>query len=209
MGLSTMKLQVISFLGSIKVIYWVILIVLIIAVEIVWAYKTISVANPLTGKSQIQTPLASQREAANLIALAVAKNEFKVGENIPVTINIVSKKTTAGADLIIKYDPNLLLVITGKEKTPVAVGGLYDNYPVNQVDEKNGIITVSGITNNISGTTPNGVFGTVTFQGKAVGTARVFLEFTKNTTNDTNLIENETVQDVLEEVRNLDLKITP
>lgn len=208
MNLSAIKLKIVSFFKKINVVYLIILIVLVIIFEVVWAYKTLnglgSSAVKLSGN--VQTPV---KTPLNVISLNSAKNNYKIGEKIPITVDITSNKNIAGADLIIKYDPNLLTVMTNSDKTPVSVGTLFTDYPVNTVDEKIGMITISGITNKTTGLVPKGVFGTITFQGKAVGSPKVFLEFMKGLTNDTNLIENQSAQDVLEEVKNLDLRITP
>lgn len=208
MNLSDIKLKVISLLKNIKTIHVVIFVGLVILVQAIWAYQTI-----ITLSSESEQPRAitksTQNKISNVISLVTAKNEFKVGEKIPVTVNIESNKKTAGLDLILKYDPNLLSIITTIAKTPVVVGTIYEDYPVNKVDEKSGLIIVSGITNEATGVSPKGVFGTIVFQAKAAGNAKIFLEFTKGSTNDTNLIENQTANDILEEVRNLDLRITP
>lgn len=209
MNLSKLKLKIISFLSNIKPVYLFIIIGLVIIIEAIWAYKTLIALNSIPKPNSVPINTQSvQKKVLNIIALTVSKNEFKVGESIPVTINVASNKNTAGADLIIKYDPNLLSVVTDTVKAPVAVGTIYDDYPVNKIDEKTGLITVSGITNNLNGIIPKGVFGTIIFQAKAAGVARIFFDFSKGATNDTNIIENQTARDVLEEVSNIDIKIT-
>jgi len=209
MELSNIKTKIASVLSRIKPIYLIILVIVIITGEAFWAYKALNNTNQFVGiqpKSQISL---LGNKSLNVISLAAPKNEIKIGEMIPVGINIESDKTTAGTDIIIHYDANLLSLAPNSIKTPVSLGSLYDEYPINQADEKNGIITVSGISNKTVGVIPNGLFGTILFQAKAAGSAKVFLEFSKNKTNDTNIIENKNSSDVLEEVKNLDLKITP
>lgn len=208
MNLSDIKLKVILLLRNIKTIHVVIFVGMIIIVQGIWAYQTIITSSPESEQPRTQLS-SSQNKISNVVSLVTAKNEFKVGEKISVTVNIESNRKTAGGDLILKYDPNLLSVVITTDKTPVIVGTIYGDYPVNKVDEKSGLITVSGITNEATGVIPKGVFGTILFQAKAAGNAKIFLEFTKGNTNDTNLIENQTANDILEAVRNLDLKITP
>lgn len=223
MELSNLQTRISSTLGSIKPIYIIIPVVLIIAGEGIWAYQTFF-------KQQLgPNPFTSTQNVSNNITLSVSKNQYKIGDLIPVAINITANKSTAGVDLIIRYDPNLLkissssasvpvttgnlfdeypLTINSTTKGPVATGSLYDEYPANQVDEKNGIISVSGISNKTNGVIPNGQFGSVIFQAKAAGSARVFLEFTKNQTNATNIVDSKTSKNILEEVKNIDLVIT-
>lgn len=208
MDLSKIKSNIIFLLKNIKPVYYFIIIGLVIIIEAVWAYKTLVVLNPASNSASIKAQPALKKPL-NVISLITPKNEIKVGEKIPITINISSNKNTAGTDLIIKYDPNLLTVVAGPDNAPIAVGTIYNDYPVNKVDNKTGLITVSGITGNINGVIPKGIFGTIVFQGKAAGTARIFFDFTKDATNDTNIIESQTAKDILEEVINLNLIITP
>jgi hypothetical protein len=210
MNLSSLKQNIVSFFSNIRPIHLIIFIVLIIIIQIIWAYKTLSPSGINLTKAQPTIAVSpAQEKSLNIISLISPKIEYKVGEKIPVTINITSDKATAGTDLIIKYDPNLLTIVQSDTKIPVAVGTLFGEYPVNKVDEGLGLITVSGITSQLAGVMPKGAFGTIVFQGKAAGNPKIFLEFTKNSTNDTNLIENKTATDILDKVNNLDLKITP
>lgn len=208
MNLSDIKVKITSLFSNIKIIHIVIIIGLIILIQGIWAYQTVTTLSTTSEKPQVVTS-SNQNKISNIVSLVTAKNEFKVGEKIPVTINVESNKKTAGMDIILKYDPNLLAIVVTISKTPVAVGTIYEEYPVNNVDQKLGLVTVSGITNEVTGVIPQGIFGTIIFQAKAAGNAKIFLEFAKGNTNDTNLIENQTAKDILEEVRNLDLKITP
>lgn len=205
--LSSIKTKIILLLSNIKPIYLIILIVLIIVIEAVWAYRTIIKTNQsISSQSTISF---QQGKTFNVISLIAPKTQIKINEIIPVGINIESNKITVGVDIIIHYDPNLLSLVPNSTKNPITLGNLYDEYPINQVDEKNGIIIVSGITSKTEGVTPQGLFGTVLFQAKAAGNAKIFLEFTKNKTNDTNIIEKKTSTDILEQVNNLDIKIIP
>lgn len=208
MNLSDIKFKITSFFGNIKTIHIVIVAGLIILIQAIWAYQVITTSSPGSVQPSAAPP-SSQNKVQNSVSLVTARNDFKVGEKIPVIINAESTKKTAGMDLILKYDPNLLSVVTNASKTPMTVGTIYSDYPVNKVDEKLGLVTVSGITNETAGVVPKGVFGTIVFQAKAAGNPKIFLEFTKGSTNDTNIIENQTASDILDSVKNLDLKITP
>lgn len=208
MNLSELKLKITSFLSNIKPVYLFVIIGVIVILQVVWAYRTLTASNPSINQVPKNTQ-SSPQKVLNVISLATPRSEYKIGEKIPVAINIISDKSTAGTDLIIKYDPNLLTVVTNSNNTPMIAGTIYDDYPVNKVDAKLGLITVSGITNNVNGIVSRGVFGIVIFQAKAAGVARVFFDFTKGATNDTNIIENQTAKDILEEVSSLDLKIVP
>lgn len=204
MELSSIKTKIISLLSNIKPVYIYVFVGIIIAIEAVWGYQTlVKTTTPSLSQSSSQT----QSNAQNFISLTVPKSQFKIGEIIPVGININSNTSTIGTDLIIHYDPNLLIIAPASLNAPVTVGGIYDEYPLNSVDSKKGIIAVSGITNQTKGVIPKGLFGTILFQAKAAGTAKVFLNFAKGKTNDTNLIDIKSSADILEEVRNVDITI--
>ncbi|MDD2823331.1 MAG: cohesin domain-containing protein [Candidatus Daviesbacteria bacterium] len=207
MELSNIKTKLATFLGNIKPLYVIIFVVIVIAIQGAWAYQALRVTDQFEQSEPKSNKTGIETKALNTISLTVPKTDFKVGEMIPVGINIESDKTTAGADIIIHYDANLLALTPTSSKSAVTVGTLYDEYPINQSESKSGVITVSGITNNIAGVIPNGLFGTILFQAKAAGSAKVFIEFTKGKTNDSNIIENKKSADVLEQVKNLDLKI--
>lgn len=207
MDLSNIKIKITSLLGNIQLKYIAIVVALIIIGEAIWAYRTIiTTGQPIpvqTGSS------VTQSATSNIISLTAPKAQFKIGEVIPVSINIDSNKSTVGVDLIIHYDSNLLSLAPNTLKTPVSLSNIYDEYPINQVDEKNGTIAVSGITNKIEGIIPKGLFGTILFQAKAAGNAKVFLQFTKGATNDTNIIQTKTSSDVLEGANNISIQVIP
>lgn len=195
-----------SIFHRITVVHLILIVSLIIVAEIFWAYRSVIIPN--NQKTNVTSDTVQKVQVANKISLTTPKNEFKVGEDIPVTINIESNKKTAGVDLVIRYDPNLL-VIDRTAKIPVVAGNLYTDYPINKSDEKQGSILISGVTSKMDGVIPKGVFGTILFKAKAVGGAKISLEFVKGSTTDTNIIESQSAKDILEQVDNLDLVIKP
>lgn len=191
---------------KITLIHVFIVVGLIIAAEVIWVYRSLILPNNQKTSGVANT--VQKIQIVNKISLTTPKNEVKVGDAIPVTINIEANKQTAGVDLVMRFDPNLL-AISDAVKPPVTVGNIYTDYPINKLDGKQGIILVSGITSNTAGIIPKGVFGTILFKAKAAGNAKIFLEFSKGSTVDTNITENKTAKDVLEEVDNLNLVIKP
>ena len=179
----------------------------VIILEIIWAGFTLfkpATINVATQSSVVPTV----KQQLSEISLQTPKNQIKVGEKFTVSINISSSKKSDGADLIIKYDPQLLSVeTTGLNKIPVIVGTIYSDYPSNNLDEKVGRITVSGITEQRNGVSTNGLFGSLVFRSKAKGRSKVTLDFTPGSTVDSNIIESGTGKDVLEKVNNLEVNI--
>lgn len=149
-------------------------------------------------------PQVSKVVIPTVVSLTSDKNQVKLGEKFTVAINISSEIATDGTDLIILYDPKLLSVNT---QTPVILGSLYDDYPLNKVDSGSGRITVSGISNKSGGTVANGLFGSVEFSAKKAGQAKISLDYTPQSTVDSNVIETYSGKDVLEKVNNLEVNI--
>lgn len=170
----------------------------VIVVEVLWAGWVLYQTNRQI--SQTVLPPATKAQPTQ-IELVTDKTSVKVGEKFTVTINMLSDKLTDGADLIINYDPQLMLA------EPVIVGTLYNEYPKNTIDVKEGKITVSGISTERAGIKPNGLFGSIVFTAKAPGSSAISLDFTPGSTVDTNVIEQGTGKDILEKVNNVEVKI--
>lgn len=187
-----------------KLIFTVVVVIILVA-ELIWGGWTLTKKFPQT---QVQ-PAVSQPEVQSTIILKALKSEFKLGENLPVTIELSTAKSTDGTDVVIIYDPKKLQVVSGASKAPVTVGSLYNEYPSNKIDENTGRIFISGVTSQANGVVGNGVFGSITFKAKVAGPTTISIDFTPNSTVDSNIIETKTAKDVLTGVNNLEINITP
>lgn len=195
-----------SKLSPIKVVF--ILLGLIIVGEVIWAISNFVSFSPAGQQNAtvVSSKVVSPKAAAQ-VTLSTDKPVVKVGEKITVVINVSANKLTDATDLIINFDPSLLSVETQNQKA-VVTGQIYSDYPVNSVDQTKGKITVSGITIAPGGVITNGVFGTINLVAKAPGSAKLSLEFTKDATTDTNVVES-AGGDILESVSDLTINITP
>lgn len=162
-----------------------------------------SIGNVFNNATKTQV---TEEDISSMISLTSPKTTYKTGEKISVAIEIASKATTDGVDIILNYDPNILMVELAPGGKAIVTGGLYSDYPLNITDSK-GRITVSGVTSQTSGVIPNGTFGTINFVAKAAGRTKVSLDFSKGSTIDTNIIESKTSKDVLGKVENLEVVI--
>lgn len=179
---------------------WIFIIIgIVVAVEIIWAVKSLNKNIPLPVVAD--PPKVASIQNASII-LTVPKTTYKVGEKIPVSINIDSTKATDGTDVILTYNPSLL-----KVTVPVAVGTIYDDYPLNSVDEKTGKVSISGISSTPDGKIVQGVFGTATFIAKALGKTIISVDFTKGSTTDSNVTETKSAKDLLGKVGNVEVEI--
>lgn len=143
-------------------------------------------------------------EKETVISLTTTASNLKVGENIDVAIDLSSSKKSNASDLIINFDPKKLTV--QNPSSPVVKGSIYGSYPINKIDIKLGKITVSGISEGVA-VMADGLFGVVSFKAKAAGLTTISVEFIPGSTTDTNVIESETGEDILEKVQNLELNI--
>lgn len=184
----------------------VLLIVVILLVWFIWNFT--QAKNQTVGSilQKTQNTSKSLDKVPGIIILSTSKQTFKVGETMTVSINFSSRQFSDGADVILLYDPKLLSVELNANNKPVNVGAIYQEYPENS-DDKNGRITVSGISSTPEGNVASGLFGTVNFKAKAAGKATISLDFTKGSSTDTNITEAENSQDILEAVQNVEVVI--
>lgn len=191
----------------------IILVGVVIVIELIGAYFYMNRNTPpakTTKSPTVSLAKPSSTEPIVTIDLQSSKSSIKVGEKVEITAVITSPLPTDGTDLVVIYNPKLLKIVPdAKTKAPLKTGTLYDDYPSNIVDEKNGRISVSGISLNDKSTPTIGEFGTLTFKALASGPTVVVLEFVPDKTTDSNVIESKTARDILKGVKNVDLNILP
>lgn len=188
-----------------------VLVVVILAAEVVWAVWTLAkpVKQVVPVRNVTSTSSVEKPSSPTTAFLQASKTSVAVGEKVTVKLILSSAQQTDGTDLIVLYDPKLLAIDPAAKKTPVAVGTIYGEYPINSVDEKVGRIAVSGITSLPGGVIPNGLFGTINFVAKASGNTTVSLDFVSGSTSDSNVVETKSAKDILDEVKNVELVIVP
>jgi len=184
-------------------------LVVAVFVEVVWAGWTLLKPSPavvLNTPTQTVQPVVQVKPT--VFSLVTPNTNLKVGEKFNVLINISSEKLTDGVDLIILYNPKLLSVLpTATDKSPITLGTLYNDYPQNKVDATVGRITVSGITNGKNGVIPNGLFGSISFQAKAAGNAKISFDFAPGSTTHSNVTQTGTSKNILDKVNDLEVII--
>ncbi len=179
--------------------------VLVLA-EMIWAGYTLT--RPVTqneiSKSLSTNPVVSSGPEASLDI--VGPTNVKVGNTSKVDISLSSTGEVDSVDLIIKYDPSFIEPIDGI--TPVALGSLFTNYPVNKIEQP-GLISVSGTGQpGASGFKGQGIFGGIIFRAKKVGQTAITLDFSKGQTTDSNVIETKIGRDILSKVTDFSLNIS-
>lgn len=175
---------------------------IVVLVELVLGAKTLLTPLPQMPKSQGQKLLPSKGAE---IRLSSSKASYKIGEKVPVTVHVsTGGYTTIGTDLVLRFNPEILEV-----STPSFIRGkIYAEYPQANIDNKNGIIRVSGMATNINaGFNGVGELGVINFKSKAAGKASVVIDFKKGVTADSNILRTKTSEDVLRSVTNLNITV--
>lgn len=162
-----------------------------------WSLFPKSVGGPLPVASNVEQSVAG-------ISLTAPKQSFQIDEIIPVLVTIDSgSKTISGVDLIVQYDPEILEVT----KQGLIAGSIFDEYPLMSVDSEKGLISISGISNLGGSFAGKGEFVTLNFKAKQVGSTSLTVNFEKDITTASNLVEVNTSKNILEEVDNLEIII--
>lgn len=171
----------------------------VVIVELILGLKTLLAPLPKPQAQKLQ-PITGAS-----VSLSSDKSVVSFGETIPVRIRIwTGGRVTSGTDLVLRFDPKVLEA----SSTAFVRGNIYTDYPLTDVDSKNGIIRVSGIASTpkqaFSGV---GEFGMINFKAKGVGVTTLTIDFKKGLTDDSNVISIKTNEDVLEKVKDLKLTI--
>ncbi len=187
-----------SFLSGPKIVF--VILGIIILAEVVYAVRALSTPVSPTAPVSKTTTVVSPGK----ISLNTTKVSFTAGEMIPVSVMIDSGgRSLDGADLIVHFDPKMLEATSGA----LIVGSIFDEYPLLSVDAKKGLLSVSGVNSLRPGFKGIGQFITVNFRAKAKGNTSLTVDFIKDSTSDSNLVEKGTSKDILEKVDNLDVNI--
>lgn len=182
-----------------KIIY--IFLIAIILIEVVLAVR--SFVSPTKSQALIEKP---QPLGNGRIVLESDKRAYQVGDEIEVNIKIsTGGYTSAGSDVLLIYDPEIVELSEGRffER-----GQIYQDYPGANFDPERGSIFLSGISiSNSEGFNGTDSFGKLFLKAKKTGITSLKVEYTKESTTDSNIIEIKSIADVLGEVHNLDLNI--
>lgn len=173
----------------------------VIVLEILLGIKDL-----LTPVKVVPKKMETSALSAGSITLSTSKDSYKTGEVVPVLIKLsTGKHLTAGADLVLKYDPAKLEASASsfiKGKTT------YDEFPAININPVLGQVRVSGVAAiERAGFNGSGDFGILQFRAKQAGPTEISLDFEPNLTNDSNMVEVGTNKDILEMVNSVKINI--
>lgn len=159
-----------------------------------------------TNNLNILQPKVNEMSNARL-SLIPDKSSYKPGETVVVDVKLYTGGySTASTDLALKYDPAFLRPVS---QNFVSVGQIYPDYPPVQVEEKQGLVGISGIPlksdQAFSGV---GMFARLNFTAVKEGQTDLMIDFTPGSTADSNVVLVSETRDVLGGVDNARINIS-
>lgn len=182
------------------------LLVIGVLVEIVFGGMSLFAPSSSRNLNPLQSRVNEMSPAR--LSLIPDKTAYKKGEAVSIDVKLYTGGyTTASTDLSVKYDPAFLKP-QGANFT--SVGQIYPDYPPAQVDEKNGLIGISGIPMD-SGQSFSGVglFAKLNFTALKDGQTEVTIDYQPDQTGDSNVVLTSSSKDILGIVDNARIIISP
>lgn len=180
-----------------KIIFGLFGIILII--ELIFAIKTLTApAPPLTTINKIKS-------YGEKIILQTNNLNPKVSDIVPVELWLSSDKLVSGADVILKFDTKYF---SSSGSADIKKGEIFKEYPLLSINSQKGEVRLSGIAVSSSDTFKGmGLLGTVNLRVKNVGVTNISVDFELNKSDDSNIAGVSSGEDMLQEVKNLNLTI--
>lgn len=172
---------------------------LVLVLAMVVAVLTVTSRNNASNLASSQDIRTSAAESAAVLSLSPATGDFSLssGATIPVGIVVDSAgKSIDGVDVIMSFDPTRVTVVS-PQVTPT---GLFEESPLNQIDNTAGTIRFSALTFNAKPAA--GIVGTFAFKPKVAGEITFTFAFTPGATTDSNVADHQSAKDILGKVEN-------
>ncbi len=174
-----------------------------VVIEIIYAVFSLWPKGTPTPLSLVQNTQTTEASIPRM-SLAVSQLSFTVDEVVPVSVTVdTGSNSISGVDLIIQYDPEILEV----SNEDIAVGDVMDEYPLRSVDAEQGLVSISGISSLGNSFLGKGELATINFKAKSAGQTSLLINFEKDTTVASNLVEANSSRNILGEVDNLEILI--
>ena len=171
--------------------------IILLSVLVVALFLAAGVLMINSSQSQNVTTKAAAQTASLALSPASGNYLFDTATTYPVGILIDSGgKSVDGMDAVINFDPAKAQVVD----TKVSQTTLFEEYPINTVDNQKGQIKFSGLTFNSKPTI--GIAGTFKFRPLVKGEINFTFYFVPGATTDSNIAEHGTAKDVLGSVTN-------
>ncbi len=151
-------------------------------------------------------PVTALAEFKGSLSLDPVSGTLNKGCSYPIKVVVdTNNAETDGTDAIIFYDASRFSITS----TDITSGtGTYADFPGSNVDEQGGKITISGLASVTTPFTGRGTLATLNFKVKDnAGTGATIIKFDydpnfKNKTTDSNIVQRNTIADILNSVVN-------
>lgn len=203
----------------------IILLIILVSIEVTWLCWRVPKLSSLQGQPETQRGIVkeelatkgrvvTEEEIGEGAKLWLEPSEGEFSGQFTVDIFVQTLKPIDGLDVRLLYPKDQLSILDqDKEKGGIQVEvGKFDEYPINKVDEGQGLILLSGIVlgkaEEIVPLNQPFLVGRVTFNIVAPGEANLSFDFQPGLTTDSNVAEKGTAKDILKEVQGATFKIT-
>lgn len=146
-----------------------------------------------------------EKNYAGVMGIYPEKNKVKVGGIFDLSVTAsTSKGNIAGADAIINFSPEYLNIESIEE------GELFDLYPLKKIDNEKGIVKVTGFGAQENYQLNQEIdFFSMKLRAKKAGTTQIAINFQKDKTNLSNVVEAGTSRNILGTVYPAEIEILP
>lgn len=185
----------------------IVIVVLVIGVLAEVFFGAYTLFSPSSSNKLSILPQKVSEMRSSQLSLVPDKKNYKTGETVTVDVKLFTGGyTTDSTDLVVKYDPAFL---QAPSNNFAEVGQIYSEYPAVQVDAKNGMVGISGITlPGKSGFSGVGTFAKLNFKALKDGQTQLSIDYQPDSTADSNVVLAGSTKDVLGSVQNVDINIS-
>lgn len=194
---------------KVGVVYGILIILILVALGIRWWQGKSNISNNKSVQNKI-TPLITPKSVSKSViyvgkfSLESKSLSYKVGTEFDVNVIFDSpKKVLDGADIVLKFNPNILNALG------ITEGTYFKLIPRKDIDNKVGSIKVTALDAAIEKPPIGKVsFGIIHFQAKKAGTSIINFEFLQGSTSKTTLVEKASSLNILGRVEGITITVT-
>ncbi len=169
---------------------------LVLVLSLAIAVITVTSKGGFTTPQNLSTK-AAEATASLSLSPATGGYAYTPGQSYPLGIVVDSAgKNVDGVDVIVTFDPKKVRV----EGPKLTTTNMFEEFPVNRIDNANGKIQLSALTFTPKPMT--GILGTFSITPLVKGDISLAFSFTPGSTTDSNIAENKTAKDILGKVEN-------
>lgn len=119
------------------------------------------------------------------------------------TVLVAPKIALDGADIILRFDPEFLTV------EGITPSSLFSAYPRKEIDNTVGSVHLTGFTSSTTLGNKGETVADIAFRANKVGTTTITVDFQKNASNRSTIVEKGTSKNVLGSVKGATVQINP